>query len=88
VALPSGLVEGSKLPAPVFTPTTKAPIGDHDEFIGFDEMVDQVGKETAEMLRDLTVEVYRRGADLAAGRGPAPATGPGVSALGGSPFTA
>jgi phosphoribosylaminoimidazole-succinocarboxamide synthase len=69
VALPSGLVEGSKLPAPVFTPTTKAPIGEHDEFIGFDEMVDQVGKDTAETLRDLTIEVYRRGADLAAERG-------------------
>jgi phosphoribosylaminoimidazole-succinocarboxamide synthase len=69
VALPSGLVEGSKLPAPVFTPTTKAPVGEHDEFIDFDEMVDQVGKDTAETLRDLTVEVYRRGADLAAGRG-------------------
>ncbi len=69
VALPSGLVEGSKLPAPVFTPTTKAPIGEHDEFIGFDKMVDQVGKDTAETLRDLTVEVYRRGADLAAERG-------------------
>jgi phosphoribosylaminoimidazole-succinocarboxamide synthase len=69
VALPTGLVEGSRLPTPVFTPTTKAPIGEHDEFIGFDDVVDQVGKETAELLRDLTIEVYRRGADLAAERG-------------------
>jgi phosphoribosylaminoimidazole-succinocarboxamide synthase len=69
VALPTGLVEGSRLPTPVFTPTTKAPVGEHDEFIGFDDVVDQVGKETAERLRDLTIEVYRRGADLAAERG-------------------
>jgi phosphoribosylaminoimidazole-succinocarboxamide synthase len=69
VALPPGLVEGSKLPEPVFTPTTKAPLGEHDEFIGFDDVVGQVGKETAERLRELTVEVYRRGADLAAERG-------------------
>jgi phosphoribosylaminoimidazole-succinocarboxamide synthase len=69
LALPTGLVEGSWLPTPVFTPTTKAPVGEHDEFIDFDDVVDQVGKETAERLRDLTIEVYRRGADLAAERG-------------------
>jgi len=69
VPLPSGLVEGSKLPEPVFTPTTKAPVGEHDEFIGFDDVVAQEGKETAEALRDLTLRVYRRGADLAAERG-------------------
>jgi phosphoribosylaminoimidazole-succinocarboxamide synthase len=69
LALPTGLVEGSRLPTPVFTPTTKAPVGEHDEFIDFDDVVDQVGKETAERLRDLTIEVYRRGADLAAERG-------------------
>jgi phosphoribosylaminoimidazole-succinocarboxamide synthase len=69
VPLPAGLVEGSKLPEPIFTPTTKAPLGEHDEFIGFDEVVDQVGKDTAETLRDLTVEVYRRGAQIAAERG-------------------
>jgi phosphoribosylaminoimidazole-succinocarboxamide synthase len=69
VPLPAGLVEGSKLPSPVFTPTTKAPIGEHDEFIDFDDVVARVGRETAETLRNLTVEVYRRGAELAAGRG-------------------
>jgi phosphoribosylaminoimidazole-succinocarboxamide synthase len=69
VPLPSGLVEGSKLPEPVFTPTTKAPVGEHDEFIGFDDVVAQEGKETAEALRDLTLQVYRRGAGLAAERG-------------------
>ncbi|GAA1800593.1 phosphoribosylaminoimidazolesuccinocarboxamide synthase [Planosporangium flavigriseum] len=69
VALPAGLIEADKLPEPVFTPTTKAPVGEHDEFIGFDEVVDQVGKDTAETLRDLTLKVYRRGAELAAERG-------------------
>jgi phosphoribosylaminoimidazole-succinocarboxamide synthase len=69
VSLPAGLVEGSKLPEPIFTPTTKAPIGEHDEFIGFDDVITEVGKDTAETLRDLTIEVYRRGAELAAERG-------------------
>jgi phosphoribosylaminoimidazole-succinocarboxamide synthase len=67
--LPDGLVEGSRLPEPVFTPTTKAPMGEHDESIGFDQVVAQVGKETAETLRELTLAVYRRGAALAAERG-------------------
>ena len=69
VRLPAGLVEGSRLPEPVFTPTTKAPLGEHDEFITFDDVVAQVGALTAERLRDLTIAVYRRGAELAAGRG-------------------
>ncbi|NJC68983.1 phosphoribosylaminoimidazolesuccinocarboxamide synthase [Planosporangium thailandense] len=69
VTLPAGLVEGSKLPEPIFTPTTKAPIGEHDESIGFDDMVERVGKDTAETLRELTLKVYRRGAELAAERG-------------------
>ena len=69
VRLPAGLVEGSRLPEPIFTPTTKAPVGAHDEFITFDHVVDQVGAETAARLRDLTLEVYRRGAALAAERG-------------------
>jgi phosphoribosylaminoimidazole-succinocarboxamide synthase len=69
VPLPPGLVEGSKLPEPVFTPTTKAPIGTHDESISFDDVVTRVGKETAAALRDLTIDVYRRGAALAADRG-------------------
>jgi phosphoribosylaminoimidazole-succinocarboxamide synthase len=69
VTLPPGLVEGSKLADPVFTPTTKAPAGEHDEFVGLDDVAAQVGKDTAATLRDLTIEVYRRGADLAAERG-------------------
>ncbi len=69
VALPAGLVEGSKLPEPVFTPTTKAELGAHDEFITFADVVAQEGAETAEELRRVTLEVYRRGAELAAERG-------------------
>ena len=68
VRLPPGLVEASKLPEPVFTPTTKAAAG-HDEPMTFDEVVDVVGAATAEDLRRVTLEVYQRGADLAAERG-------------------
>jgi len=68
VPLPPGLAEGSKLPEPVFTPTTKATVG-HDEFITFDDVVAQFGAETAAELQTITLEVYRRGAELAAGRG-------------------
>jgi phosphoribosylaminoimidazole-succinocarboxamide synthase len=69
VALPPGLVQGSKLPEPVFTPTTKAPVGTHDEFITYDDVVAEVGDATAKDLKRITLEVYRRGADLAAERG-------------------
>lgn len=69
VPLPAGLVEASKLPEPVFTPTTKAALGQHDEPMTFDEVVDAVGRETAERLRDITLAVYQRGAELAAERG-------------------
>jgi phosphoribosylaminoimidazole-succinocarboxamide synthase len=69
VVLPTGLVEASRLDAPVFTPSTKAPAGEHDEPMTYDEVVDLVGPATAEALRDITLEVYRRGADLAASRG-------------------
>jgi phosphoribosylaminoimidazole-succinocarboxamide synthase len=69
VALPAGLIEASRLPEPVFTPTTKAPAGEHDEFIDFGEVVGQVGAEVAERLRDLTLAVYRSGHETALARG-------------------
>jgi phosphoribosylaminoimidazole-succinocarboxamide synthase len=69
VELPRGLVEASILPAPIFTPTTKAPVGEHDEFMTFAEVAAKVGAETAERLRETTLAVYRRGAELAAERG-------------------
>jgi phosphoribosylaminoimidazole-succinocarboxamide synthase len=68
VRLPPGLAEASKLPEPVFTPTTKAAAG-HDEPMTYDEVADLVGGQTAAELRRVTLEVYRRGADLAAARG-------------------
>jgi len=68
VHLPPGLVEASQLPEPVFTPTTKAATG-HDEPMTYEEVVDLVGDQTAAELRRVTLEVYQRGADLAAARG-------------------
>ncbi|MGY2078869.1 phosphoribosylaminoimidazolesuccinocarboxamide synthase [Modestobacter sp. SYSU DS0657] len=65
VPLPAGLVEGSQLPEPVFTPSTKAEQGEHDEAIGFAQVVDAVGAERAEALRALTLALYRRGAEIA-----------------------
>ncbi|GAA3769658.1 phosphoribosylaminoimidazolesuccinocarboxamide synthase [Micromonospora maritima] len=69
VPLPRGLVEASILPEPIFTPSTKAPMGEHDEPITYDQVVDKVGPETAERLRQITLDVYRRGAEIAADRG-------------------
>ncbi|MFF5264748.1 phosphoribosylaminoimidazolesuccinocarboxamide synthase [Actinomadura viridis] len=68
VPLPPGLVEASRLPEPVFTPTTKATEG-HDEFITYDDVVAEIGADTAARLKEVTLEVYRRGAALAAERG-------------------
>ena len=68
VELPEGLVEASRLPEPIFTPTTKATEG-HDEFITFDDVVEEIGQETADRLRTVTLDVYKRGAEIAAERG-------------------
>jgi phosphoribosylaminoimidazole-succinocarboxamide synthase len=65
VALPPGLVEGSRLPSPVFTPSTKAAVGEHDEAIDFASVVSAVGAARAAELRDLTLALYRRGVELA-----------------------
>jgi phosphoribosylaminoimidazole-succinocarboxamide synthase len=69
VPLPAGLVEGSRLPSPVFTPSTKAEIGEHDEAIDFSAVVGAVGADRAEELRELTLALYRRGAELAQAAG-------------------
>jgi phosphoribosylaminoimidazole-succinocarboxamide synthase len=69
VALPPGLVDGSELPEPIFTPSTKAPLGQHDEAITFADVEDLVGAETAARLRELTLAVYARGAGTAAANG-------------------
>jgi phosphoribosylaminoimidazole-succinocarboxamide synthase len=69
IPLPQGLRESDKLPAPLFAPSTKAEQGVHDENISFDQVVDLVGRSVAEHIRDLTVDLYRRGAEYAATRG-------------------
>jgi len=67
--LPSGLQESDQLPEPVFTPSTKAEIGLHDENITFDKAVELVGVEIAERARAISLELYRRGSEWAAERG-------------------
>jgi phosphoribosylaminoimidazole-succinocarboxamide synthase len=69
VALPAGLAEGAALPEPVFTPTTKADLGEHDEFMDLGEVARQIGPEAAGQLRDLTLAVYGRGHQTALARG-------------------
>ena len=69
IPLPAGLQDGSKLPEPIFTPATKAEIGDHDENIDFDRAVTIVGRENAEKLRDLTLKLYSKAHDYAATKG-------------------
>ena len=69
ITLPRGLEQAARLPEPIFTPSTKAEIGEHDQNIGFDDVVRAVGSPTATRLRDLTLAVYRRGAAHAESRG-------------------
>jgi phosphoribosylaminoimidazole-succinocarboxamide synthase len=69
IALPDGLVDGSRLPAPIFTPATKADLGEHDENVDFAHVVATIGGETAEALRDLTLAVYARAEEIARDRG-------------------
>ncbi|MFD3485587.1 phosphoribosylaminoimidazolesuccinocarboxamide synthase [Streptomyces sp. NPDC058665] len=69
LALPEGLVDGSELPAPIFTPATKAAVGDHDENVSYEEVARQVGAETAALLRRTTLDVYGRARDIARDRG-------------------
>jgi phosphoribosylaminoimidazole-succinocarboxamide synthase len=69
IALPPGLVDGSRIESPIFTPTTKAELGEHDENVDFAGVVETVGKEAAEALRDLTLAVYSRAREIAGERG-------------------
>ena len=69
IALPDGLEDGSRLPEPIFTPATKAALGDHDENVSYDAVVDVVGREAAERLRDLTLQVYARAEQVARAKG-------------------
>jgi len=69
VTLPAGLVESDRLPEPIFTPSTKAELGCHDENISFARMVELCGREDAERLRDITLRIYSRARDIAAAKG-------------------
>ncbi|GAA2621508.1 phosphoribosylaminoimidazolesuccinocarboxamide synthase [Actinomadura fulvescens] len=69
VPLPAGLLDASALPEPIFTPTTKADVGEHDEPMTYAEVEAQEGPDEAARLRDLTLAVYGRGAGLARDRG-------------------
>lgn len=69
IELPAGLVNSSKLPEPLFTPSTKAEIGDHDENISFERCVEMIGAESAGAIRDLTLKIYQRASEHAAQRG-------------------
>lgn len=69
IPLPPGLVDGSRLPEPIFTPATKADLGDHDENVSYDAVVATVGADVAARLRDLTLAVYGRAEEIARQRG-------------------
>jgi phosphoribosylaminoimidazole-succinocarboxamide synthase len=69
IPLPAGLEDGSRLPEAIFTPATKAALGDHDENVSFEAVVGTVGAEAADRLRDLTLAVYGRAEQVARGRG-------------------
>jgi phosphoribosylaminoimidazole-succinocarboxamide synthase len=67
--LPAGLRNADKLPAPIFTPATKAEMGDHDENISFDKMAEIIGRDLATRVRDISIQLYQRAADFALTKG-------------------
>ena len=69
IKLPEGLVNSSKIPETIFTPSTKAELGEHDENISYEQMVELVGDEAAQDLKDLTLKIYGKAADHAAAHG-------------------
>ena len=69
VKLPAGLQNASKLPEPIFTPATKAEMGDHDENISFEVMAGIIGQDLATRVRDISIELYKRAADIALSKG-------------------
>ena len=69
VALPPGLTDGDRLPEPIFTPASKAAVGEHDENVSYEQVAETVGADTAAELRDLTLRVYGVAAEVAATRG-------------------
>lgn len=69
IPLPAGLQNGDRLPEPLFTPAYKAPLGEHDENITFERVVELVGAERADQLRDASLSLYRRAAEIAEQKG-------------------
>ena len=69
IPLPEGLVESSKLPEPIFTPATKADLGDHDENVTFEQVVEKLGERRATELRDASINIYKQAAELAEAKG-------------------
>jgi phosphoribosylaminoimidazole-succinocarboxamide synthase len=69
ISLPEGLKESEQLPEPIFTPSTKAELGEHDINIDFNEAARLIGQTQAEKIRDLSLSIYKKGADLADERG-------------------
>ena len=69
VPLPAGLVDGDRLPEPIFTPATKADLGSHDENVSFDQVAETIGRERATALKELTLSIYSRAETLARERG-------------------
>ncbi len=69
IALPAGLPQAGRLPEPIFTPSTKAAVGDHDQNIDFDTMVRTIGADLSERVRDATLRIYAFAAEYAAARG-------------------
>lgn len=69
IPLPAGLSNGDQLPEPIFTPAFKAPMGEHDENISFDQTVELVGNDTASELRDTSLAIFRRASEIAESKG-------------------
>jgi phosphoribosylaminoimidazole-succinocarboxamide synthase len=69
IELPTGLLQAAKLPQPIFTPSSKAEVGDHDINVSFDSVVAKIGAEKAEQIRDKSIQLYRQAADYAQKRG-------------------
>ncbi|MCS5572306.1 MAG: phosphoribosylaminoimidazolesuccinocarboxamide synthase, partial [Pseudomonadales bacterium] len=69
IELPPGIEQAAQLPEPIFTPATKAAMGDHDENISFERVIDEIGVELAWAVRELAIAIYRRGSEYAMRRG-------------------
>jgi phosphoribosylaminoimidazole-succinocarboxamide synthase len=69
IQLPRGLKESDKLPEPIFTPSTKAELGEHDINIDFEEAADRIGRDLAEKVKELSIAIYKKGAEIAAAKG-------------------